>query len=214
MTPEAQGERRDRRAMSNIGFVALWLACVGILICPPCAQMCAGLARFVLLAGVLGLYFAWPKAAGGRYKLGAFVAFVPVLALALALDLQAGMAVSRAYSLAAHGAILCLACAGLGATGTSNAWGARSLLFGLWFLMPLALGLWSHVAAENSFAPGRLLAWSPVGSFWQELPLQSEQAIGLAIPRNVALIAMASLNCWLARRPAGAPESPESGLGG
>jgi hypothetical protein len=197
MTPEAQGERRDRRAMSNIGFVALWLACVGILICPPCAQMCAGLARFVLLAGVLGLYFAWPKAAGGRYKLGAFVAFVPVLA-----------------SLAAHGAILCLACAGLGATGTSNAWGARSLLFGLWFLMPLALGLWSHVAAENSFAPGRLLAWSPVGSFWQELPLQSEQAIGLAIPRNVALIAMASLNCWLARRPAGAPESPESGLGG
>jgi hypothetical protein len=214
MTPEAHAGGRDRHATSSVGCVALWLACVGILICPPCAQLCAGLARFVLLAGVLGLYFAWPKAAGCRYTLAACVAFLPVLALALALDLQAGLAVSRAYSLAAHGAILCLACAGLEATGTSKHCSARSLLFGLWFLMPLALGLWSHVASENSFAPGRLLAWSPVGSFWQELPLKSEQAIGLAIPRNMALIAVASLSLWLSRRQAGVIESPESGVQG
>ncbi|MBL4771461.1 MAG: hypothetical protein JKY61_10055 [Planctomycetes bacterium] len=155
------------------------------------------MSRFVLLAGLAGLFLAWPKSSGLGSTWRSLLGLLPLLGLALALDLQAGLEVGRGAWLAGHGALLCSACAILGACHSRGRGALQALIFGLWFLLPLALGLWSHVAGSVTLDTHRLLSWSPVGSFWQGLALSGETGSGLDLQRNGYLVG--AVLFWFAR---------------
>ncbi len=177
--------------LARIVYGVIWFLCLGFLVCPSWAQKCSGLSRGVLLMGLTSLFLAWPKNWSLKQQAGAFLGLVPVLALALALDVQSGLLGDRAYGLVGHGCVLCFASMALGSRSQDRWRNAQGALFALWFLAPIALGMWSHTASESPLEPGRTLAWSPLGSFWQELPLLRGGASGLELQRNLVLILVA-----------------------
>ncbi len=185
MTPR-QGAQHT--LLGKTTYLALWTLGAGFLVCPTWAQKSAGLSRFVLIAGLVSLYLAWPGRRGLQQNLGALLGLLPLLGLALVLDVQGGLHGERAYWLAGHGALMCIASACLG-RALHERWRAwQGMAFGLWFLLPLAIGLWGHVASESSIDVGGALAWSPVGSFWQELPLLRSGTPGWDLSRNLLLV--------------------------
>ncbi|MCA9001345.1 MAG: hypothetical protein KDB61_05445, partial [Planctomycetes bacterium] len=133
-------------------------------ILPGLAQATLGQSRFVLLSGAVALYLAWPKACTPLRSLARCFAYAPLLGLAFALDLQAGLEWELASPLALHAGVLCLACCPLGAVRSGGARRWWPGIFGLWFLLPMVLGLWAHVAQGAGFTPAAALRLSPVGS--------------------------------------------------
>ncbi|MCP5023684.1 MAG: hypothetical protein GY930_18185 [bacterium] len=186
MTISRAGEGRS--ALGKSAYLALWLLSAGFLAFPSWAQKCSGLSRFVLITGLVSLYLAWPRQQRSRGSLGTLLGLVPLLCLAWILDRQAGLHGERAYWLAGHGVILCLASAFLSVSRGGRWHALRGLLFGFWYLLPLAIGLWSHLAAGSSLHTSHVLSWSPIGSFWRELPLLRSEAPGLDLQRNLPLL--------------------------
>ncbi len=186
MTTSRSGEGRS--VLGKSAYLAIWLSGAGFLTFPSWAQKCSGLSRFVLIAGLVSLYLAWPRRQRLQGSMGALLGLVPLLCLAWILDRQAGLHGDRAHWLAGHGAILCLASASLSVSRGGRWHACRGLLFGFWYLLPLAIGLWSHLAAGSTLQTSHVLSWSPIGSFWQELPLPRSGVPGLDLHRNLPLL--------------------------
>ena len=179
---------QTRPAPVPIGFFGLWLLCLTVLVCPPCAQMCAGMSRFVLLTGLVGLYLAWPAHSSLRQGFGRFLGFVPLLVLALALDLKLGLHPGRGAWLAFSGVSLCMASIWLGAIDPRRSPPWQAWFVGGWYLLPLALGIWAHVVEGLFFAPGEAMIISPVGALWLGLPLFAAPILTAALLRLVLLL--------------------------
>ncbi len=185
-TPEGSGAAGLQPGW--IRFAAFWCACLVTLVYPPCAQMCAGMSRFVLLAGLVALCLAWPVALSPRQNLGRLCAFLPLLMLGLALDLRLGLHPERAVQLVLCGLILCLCSAWLGAVDPIRSPRWQGWLVGMWFLGPLALATWIHVVDGLFFGVVEALFLSPVGGLWTALPLLAPPLFMGAIYRLLLLL--------------------------
>ena len=186
--------------LGSIQFAALWLVCLGTLVCPPFAQLCSGMSRFVLLCGLVALFLAWPGRSGWRHGLGQFCGFIPLLAIGLALDMKLGLDPGHGALLATHGGLLCLTSIWGGSLDADRSPAWQGWVVGTWFLLPLVLGTWAHVVDGIFFGAGEVLFLSPVGSFWLDLPLLVRPSASSALTRIGFLLLIFALLYLCVRR--------------